>query len=50
MMLEERTPSLLTLLSAHAEGDAPVVPIVLRLPTPTPPIFQLLMTPRRREK
>ena len=36
MVLEERTPNLLALLSTHAKGDALVIPIVPRPPTLAP--------------
>ena len=36
MVLEEKTPDLLALLTTHAGDDSPVVPIVPRPPTPAP--------------
>ena len=36
MVLEEKTPNLLALLTAHAGGSTPTVSMVPRLPTPTP--------------
>ena len=36
MVLEEKTPDLLALLTAHAGGNSPVVPVVPQPPTPAP--------------
>ena len=36
MVLEEKTPNLLALLTTHAGGNALTIPIVPQPPTPTP--------------
>ena len=36
MVLEEKTPDLLALLTTHAEGDYPAMLIIPQPPTPTP--------------
>lgn len=38
MVIEKRLPNLLSLLESHAGNATPKVPIVLRPPTPTPPL------------
>jgi len=37
VLKEKKMPDLLALLTAYAEGNAPVVPIVPQPPTPSPP-------------
>ena len=50
MVLEEKMPDLLMLLTSYARRYAPMVPIVSWPPTLAPSIFQLLMPSRKREK
>lgn len=49
MVLEEKTPDLLAMLTAHIEGNSLVVPVVPRPPMLAPPYPLPLRLPRRKE-
>ena len=50
MVLEEKMSNLLTLLTTHAKGDVPMVPIVSWPPTPAPSHIPTTDTPEKKRK
>jgi len=52
-VLEEKTLDLMTLLTAYTEENSPAVPVILRPPTPVPPLpspFKAAKKKRKRRK
>lgn len=50
MIIEEKTPDLLALLTAHDGGNAPTVPVVPQPPTPASKCAPFGVPLRRKER